>query len=247
MPTRLLTAEDELFKGIARRMELNGLAVRQAHAEGLKGEAAQRRIADLTANPPDELLERAMDYGRYLTFQSRLGPIAQGISNAAQHSLIAKLYLPFIRTPTNLLKFAAERSPAAPFMQRWRKEYVAGGARRDLAVARMMVGTGFGVAIYQAALNGHITGAIPSDAKKARLLAAEGWQPYSIKLGDTFYSYKRLDPFAMTLGVAADLATLSDGMSEKQQQNGGALLVPRSWATSPRRHGCRASLTWWKR
>src|SRR3546814_4775059 len=32
-PTRLLTAEDELFKAMARRMELSGLAVRQAAKE----------------------------------------------------------------------------------------------------------------------------------------------------------------------------------------------------------------------
>ncbi|MCT2559230.1 thermonuclease family protein [Tsuneonella sp. YG55] len=225
VPTRLLTAEDELFKGMARRMELNGIAARQAHKEGLKGEAARKRIAELSANPTDELLEQSLKYGRYLTFQTKLGPIGQSISNVSQNSLIAKLYLPFIRTPTNLLKFAAERSPAAPFMPRWRKEIAAGGARRDVALARMMVGTGFGMAIYQAALNGHVTGALPSDAKKARLLRADGWQEYSIKIGDTYYSYKRLDPFAMTLGVAADLATLPEGMSEREKDDKAALLV----------------------
>lgn len=225
IPTRLLTAEDELFKGIARRMELNGLAARQAHTEGLRGEAAKQRIAQLSANPSDELLEQAMEYGRYLTFQRKLGPFAQSVSNASQQNLIAKLYLPFVRTPTNLLKFAAERSPAAPFMPSWRKDFVAGGARRDLAIAKMTVGTGFGIAIYQAALGGHITGAIPSDPKKARLLSAEGWQPYSIKIGDSYYSFKRLDPFAMTLGVAADLATLPEGMSERQRDDQATLLV----------------------
>jgi hypothetical protein len=225
LPTRLLTAEDELFKGIARRMELNGLAARQAHKEGLKGEVARKRIAELSGDPTDEMLEQSKDYGRYLTFQTKLGPIAQNVSNISQNSLIAKLYLPFVRTPTNLLKFAAERSPAAPFMPRWRKEIAAGGARRDLALARMAVGTGFGVAIYQAALNGLVTGALPSDPKRARLLRAEGWQEYSIKIGDDYYSYKRLDPFAMTLGVAADLATLPEGMSDREREDKAALLV----------------------
>jgi hypothetical protein len=206
-------------------MELNGLAVRQAHTEGLKGEDAQRRIAELVADPPDALLHAAADYGRYLTFQAKLGPAAQDISNFANRHLPAKLVLPFVRTPTNLLKFAAERSPAAPLLKEWRSDFLAGGARRDLAVAKMMVGTGFGMAIYQAAADGQITGAAPSDPKKARLLYADGWKPYSIKIGDTFYSYRRMDPFSTTIGVAADMATLPEGMSERQRDDQATLLV----------------------
>ena len=225
VPTRLLTAEDELFKGIARRMELNGLAARQAHREGLKGAEAKDRIAELISNPSDELLHAAEDYGRYVTFQAKLGPAAQDISNFANRHLPIKFFLPFVRTPTNLLKFATERSPAAPFLKEWRNEFRAGGARRDLAVAKMLVGTGFGAAIYQGALDGNITGAVPSDAKKSRLLYADGWKPYSIKIGDTYYSYRRLDPFSTTIGVAADLATLPDGMSERQRRDKVTLAV----------------------
>src|SRR5690606_27937832 len=211
IPTRLLTAEDELFKGVARRMELIGLAARQAHREGLKGEAAQARIAELVADPTDEMFERALDYGRYLTFQRSLGPLAQKVSGVTQDSLIAKIFLPFVRTPTNLIKFAAERSPAAPLLKEWRRDFMAGGARRDLAVAKALLGTGLGMAMYEGALRGHITGSAPSDQKRSRLLYADGWQPYSIRIGDRWYSYKRLDPFSTTIGVAADLATMPEG------------------------------------
>ena len=225
VPTRLLTAEDELFKGIARRMELNGLAARQAHREGLKGETAGKRIAELISNPTDEMLHAAEDYGRYVTFQAKLGPAAQDISNFANRHLPMKFFLPFVRTPTNLLKFAAERSPAAPFLKEWRNDFRAGGARRDIAVARMLVGTGLGAVIYQAAADGRITGAVPADGKKARLLYADGWKPYSVKVGDTYYSYRRLDPFSTTIGVAADLATLPEGMSERQRRDAVTLAV----------------------
>lgn len=229
IPTRLLTAEDEFFKGIARRMELNGMAVRIAHREGLKGEAATRRIAELSANPTDEMLSRALDYGRYLTFQRPLGSFASKVSamtnDPSGWGLSAKFNLPFVRTPVNLLKFAAERSPAAPLLKEWRADVRAGGARRDLAIARSLIGTGFGMAIYEAAQSGLITGSVPSDPKKARLMLADGWQPYSMKVGDAYYSYKRLDPFSTTLGVAADMATLPEGMSERQREDKATLLV----------------------
>ena len=224
-PTRMLTAEDEFFKGIARRMELNGLAVRQAHKEGLRGEAAKARIAELVANPPDEMFQSSMDYARYVTFQSKLGPLASKVSGMTQDAPVLKLFLPFVRTPTNLLKFAVERSPAAPLLKEWRQDFMAGGSRRDLAAAKAMLGTGLGAAIYQAALEGKVTGSAPSDPAKSRLMYADGWQPYSIRIGDQWVSYKRMDPFSTTLGVAADLATMPAGMNERQRDDMATLLV----------------------
>lgn len=219
IPTRLLTAEDQFFKGIARRMELNAQAVRIAHREGLKGEARKERIAELVANPTDAMMERAMEYGRYLTFQRPLTGIGQDVSRAASKSLAVKVIVPFVRTPINLLKFATERSPAAPLLREWRDDFRAGGERRDLALAKAMIGTGFGTLFYQAAQQGIITGAVPKDRRRGGLMRADGWQPYSIKIGDRYVSYARMDPFSTTLGVAADMATLPDGMSEKQREN----------------------------
>lgn len=224
-PTRFLTAEDELFKGMARRMELTGLAMRKAHAEGLKGDALRTRSAELLANPTDDMIESAMDYGRYVTFQRPLGEIAGPISRATQDAPILKLILPFVRTPTNLFKFGIERSPAAPLLKEWRRDFAAGGAKRDLALARAMVGSGFGAAFAEMAANGLITGSPPSDQNRLRQLRASGWQEYSVKLGETYYSYKRLDPFALTIGAAADMATLGDGMTEAEREEGAGLIV----------------------
>ncbi len=225
VPSRLLAAEDELFKAVARRMELHGLAARMAHTEGLKGEAAIRRIAELASNPTDSLLQHSLDYGRYLTFQRPLGPIASKVAALRNDSLVMTAIMPFVRTPTNLLKFAVERSPAAPFLKEWRKDFLAGGAKRDLAVAKALLGTGFGTAIYKLAEDGFVTGGTPLDPVKANFMRANGWQPYSFKIGDTYYSYSRLDPYAMTIGVVADFATKRQGMTESQSNNAGMMIT----------------------
>lgn len=225
LPTRLLTAEDELFKAIARRQALAGLSVRQASREGLKGADAKARAAQLLANPSDGMLHEAMDYARYVTFQKPLGPVGSKISAVTNDMPILKAVLPFIRTPTNLVKFAVERSPAAPMLREWRKDFAAGGARRDLAIARATVGTGIAAVVAELAARGVITGSAPSDDNKRRLMLADGWQPYSLKIGDKYYSYRRLDPFAMTFGTAADIATLGEGMSEKSREEGVGLVV----------------------
>lgn len=225
LPTRFLTAEDQLFKGVARRMALNGLAARKAAREGLEGEALSARIAELVSDPTDEMFEEAMDYGRYLTFQQKLGPAGQSVSTFTSNFLPGKIIVPFVRTPINLLKFATERSPAAPLLKEFRDDFRAGGERRDIAIARMMLGSGLAATMYQAAQDGKITGAVPPDPAKARLMYADGWQPYSVKVGDQWVSYSRLDPLSTTIGVAADMATLPDGLSDRQADDKFTMLT----------------------
>ncbi|HEX8413093.1 MAG TPA: thermonuclease family protein [Sphingomicrobium sp.] len=226
-PTRFLSAEDELFKAMARRMELNGLAIRQARQEGLKGRAARDRAAAVVANPSDDLLERSFDYGRYVTFQTPLAhdSVPGMISRMTQNHPWLKLVVPFVRTPTNILKFAAERSPAAPLLRGWRRDIRAGGAKRDLAIAKTMVGTGVMTLAAQWAGSGTITGGGPADDSAKAAMRAQGWQPYSFKLGDTYYSYARLDPFATTLGIVADAIDLQSHMTEKERDQVGTLLL----------------------
>ena len=99
------------------------------------------------------------------------------------------------------------------------------------------MGSGVGAVIAELAAKGVITGSAPSDDNQRRLMMANGWQPYSFKIGDQYYSYRRLDPFAMTFGTAADLATMGEGMTEKQREKGAALwtasvvanLASRTW------------------
>lgn len=226
VPGRLLNSADEFFKGMNRRAEINALAYRQAHRDGLSSsEAIKRRVAELSANPPEAIELRALDFARYQTFQRPLSGIGQNAQRMVRDYPLLRPIITFVRTPANLLKFATERSPLAPILKEWRADFKAGGARRDMAIARATLGTGIGALAYQWALDGRITGAPPSDPAKNRLMRANGWQPYSVRIGDTWVSYSRLDPFAMTLGVAADLATRSAGMTDKQLDNYAALTV----------------------
>lgn len=224
-PTRLLMAEDELFKAMARRMEIHGLAVRNARKEGLRGQAARDRAAELAANPTPEMLEQAAEYGRYLTFQKKLGPGGQAISDLTNKNRWLKLFIPFTRTPINLLKFATERSPAAPLLKEWRDDFKAGGARRDLALGRAALGSGAAMMAVELARQGYLTGGGPADDSARRMLEADGWQPYSLRVGDAYYSYQRLDPFSTTFGLAADYVDLQSHMTEKQREEVGALIT----------------------
>ncbi|WP_114227045.1 MULTISPECIES: D-Ala-D-Ala carboxypeptidase family metallohydrolase [Sphingomonas] len=225
-PLAALEVEDEFFKSMARRMEMNAQAVRIARGEGLRGAAAKTRIAELIANPTQKMLAQAGDYGRYLTFQRQLtGKLGTNLQRLVNESPALKLFLPFIRTPANIFKYSVEHSPLAVTMPSVWKELAAGGARRDVAVAKVMFGTGLAMAAYKGVEDGFITGNGPADPQQKSLLVAEGWQPYSLKVGDRYYSYQRLDPFASILGVAADLADKQSGMTEAQRDKTTALLI----------------------
>jgi hypothetical protein len=224
-PTRLLASEDEFFKAVARRMELRALAYRQARSEGLRGQAREARVAELVANPPEAMLNRSLRYARYLTFQRPLEGLPNDLSRWTQRHPTAKLFLPFIRTPTNLFRHAIERSPAAPILREVRSDLRAGGERRAIALARVAMGTGIAAVVMDLVDQGVITGGGPADRAMQDLLRADGWQPYSIRIGDTYYSYQRLDPLALTLGVAADLRDYSSHMTARQSEDAGALLI----------------------
>ena len=204
-PGRFLAAEDEFFKATARRMQINGLATRMAHQDGLRGEAAVARAAELSANPTKEMMEEANNYARYLTFQDPMGRIGRGVMQATSGAPVLKLVIPFVRTPVNLMKQTVERSPFAFVLKSWREDVRAGGVRGDLALAKAAVGTGYGLAIALAAQQGNITGAAPTDRAEREALLATGWQPFSLKIGDNYYSYRRLDPLGTLVGVAATM------------------------------------------
>lgn len=210
LPGRALMAEDEFFKTIGYRMELQAQAYRQASKEGLSGPAMDQRIAELVSNPSEEIHASAEHAARYATFQETLAGDnwvqALGQSGLALTSKIPllKLVIPFIKTPTNIAQYTLERTPLAPTLKTFREDVAAGGARRDLALARFTMGSTLSAVVATYTASGRITGNGPSDPKLRAEMLAAGWQPYSVLIGDKYVSYNRLDPVGAMIGAAAD-------------------------------------------
>jgi hypothetical protein len=228
LPGRFLGAEDELFKSVGYRMELQAQAYRKGVAEGLEGTALSQRIRDIISDPQNlapEVHLAAIDAARYQTFTKDLGPGGKAVQTAANKIPGLKLVIPFIRTPANIMKFAAERTVLAPLMKSVRDDIAAGGARRDMALARISLGSmAMGVtAAYAAA--GYITGGGPSDTSLRSHLFNTGWQPYSIKIGDTYYSYGRLEPIGMMMGLAADAVEIGGEIGEMESNKVATTIV----------------------
>jgi hypothetical protein len=66
------------------------------------------------------------------------------------------------------------------------------------------------------AQQGIVTGGGPSDPRLRANLTRQGWQPYSFKIGDRYYSYKRVEPFSTIIGLAADMQEIAGNAPQEK-------------------------------
>lgn len=213
-PGRMLNASDHFFKAINFQMELRALSYRKAISEGLEGEAASIRMKQIIDDPPKELSEQAEQFEKLMTFTNDLGKAGQGLQQAANNFPPLKLLMPFVRTPVNLIKVAVRNSPFAKVSSAYRDDVEAGGARRDRAQANAAMGSSLMFATTMIAGEGNITGGGPANPALRGILKTNGWQPYSIKIGEKWHAYNRADPFGTVMSMAADFSELSGSGSD---------------------------------
>lgn len=204
IPGRALETQDAFFKSIGYRMELHAQAYRQAVSEGLEGRSLGERVAQIVNDPPENIRLASADAALYSTFTNPTGEIGNAVMKLRGSWAPFSFILPFVRTPVNIARYSFERSPLAPLVGQWRADIAAGGARRDLALARMATGSAAMAVAADMAMNGALSGKGPDDTEERQAMMRAGWQPYSVKIGDKWYSYNRLDPLGQTLGFAAD-------------------------------------------
>ena len=238
VPGRFLMAEDEFFKGIANRAALYQEAQQRASdiyrktietggtVEDAKQAAALER-ANIINDPPDDIRVKAEKTAKELTFQTDLEGWLGQAQGAMSHP-IAKLFVPFFRTPVNIMKSTLERSPAMLAYPGFYKKIAAGGREADMAMAKMSMGSAImGTFAYSAfGLNGpdenmRIFGAGPSDPEARAAMRRQGFQPYSINIKQedgTYksFTYSRFDPISGMLAMAADFSYYAQYENDQQ-------------------------------
>lgn len=224
LPGRFLLAGDELFKAVGYRMELNARAFRQAASEGLEGDAMAIRMDEILRNPPEDIRLGAITAGRYQTFTKPLGEggrAFQGVVNAVP---ALRLITPFIRTPVNIMKFVGEGTILAPLSKSVRAELAAGGARRQIATAKIAMGSMASAFAADLAGRGLLTGNGPSDPDTRKIWLTTH-QPNSMKIGDQWVAFSRLEPLGAFFGIAADISMIMGQLDEPDRDNLATALV----------------------
>ena len=227
IPFRALGASDEFFKTIGYRGELRAQAWRTATKEANEGtikmSAREARVQEILNNPPENLRVEAMGKAEYVTFTNTPNQVAQSLQGLSRKFPMLKLIVPFINTPSNVWDFAFKHSVMAPLYQSVRADILAGGARKDLALGRIATGSMIMAQIADWADKGIITGGGPESRNERIALMNTGWQPYSVKIGDKYFSYRRFDPISTLVGMGADFIETSkaaEELIEDEEQNG---------------------------
>lgn len=248
---RFLLAEDAFFKGMGYRMALRteaDIASTSAYDEAIragkgKEEAsllgAQAKASVLT-NPSESVKTRAVKQSEIGTFQGDLNGFLGQIQGGMSHPL-AKIIVPFFKTPTNVMGETLIRSPIQLANPDFYKTIAAGGRKADLAIARVGVGSAV-MATFASMTAGSfsedgdmiIMGSGPPTPAERQALARKGIQPYSVNFKNydengqwdgTYQSitYSRLDPISGILAMSADFAYYAN--YEDDQSNIEALAM----------------------
>ena len=222
IPGRALMAEDEFFKAMSYRMELNALATRAGNAEykrlveaGVLPEDAAKQASafmeQVLINTPADIEAAAKGVARTTTFTRELEPSLQGIQKTLQNPLL-KMFVPFVRTPTNIALEAMSRTPGLNFASpRFWADYNAGGIRRDMAMARVTLGGGIITAVGTSALEGKVTGYGPFRMEDREGLKSTGWQEFSFVFNKSDISPEEIERFKgiTTVSVGPDKVYIS--------------------------------------
>jgi hypothetical protein len=219
-PSNFNSLTDDFFKTVAARGELHAQAFRRVTTEGLTGEAARTRYADLIQNPTDDMMAAAEKEMHELTFTNAGG--FDKWASAGRRMMdenagpipIGTMVMPFLRTPANLVSVGMRYSPLAPMMKRYRDALAEGGAAAETAKARMAVGTALTSVYIGMAMDGEITGRGPGNRAQREAMQRQDeyggsvFQPYSIRVGNRWVSFERADPMGQMMGLMADMADL---------------------------------------
>lgn len=232
---RVMAPTDDFFKTLAYRAEIERQAFVHAYEQvasgAVKAEDAGRVAREFMESLPTKAEQAADNYTRYVTFQNSLGPRGAKVQTALRSMPVTSLLAPFVRTPVNIfMAGVADRSPLALFRSKFWKTMKEGGRERDMMLARVTMGSATTAVVASYAADGAITGAGPSNPDARRVLEQTGWQPYSIRVGDKYHSYARMEPLAFIIGATADAVEIMsylnsdvDGLEDEQQQANNAV------------------------
>jgi len=168
-------------------------------------------------NDVSDMVNESRRYAKEGVFQDEISSetlkwIESGLNknNAGTH-LFKTLVIPFFRTPVKIVEFAWERTPLLNLTSRKLRADLKGinGTRsQQRAVAKFITGSTMYMGAMHLAQSNLITGKHRPEERDA--LIADGVPEYSIRAPhtDKWISFQRADPFAMFLGITADLNKL---------------------------------------
>jgi hypothetical protein len=247
---RGLASGDEFWATVANITANRLEAYRAAKFTGKTGKDLIEHEQKLLNSPHSlEWEENVEKFRKYITFTSDLEPFGQSMQSFINRHPVMKFFIPFFKTPANILKQAQDNTPLALLSRRFLNDVRSGGPERDLALARVTTGSFLLASFSSLVFAGMVTGAGPTNPELRKTWELSH-KPFSIKVplgipglikAGEWIQYNRLDPFGTFLGAAAGYAEIfANGDAQNLEELMAAIsvatsnvLVNKTWAQGP--------------
>lgn len=215
IPSRILMAADDFFKAVAYRMEINARAYREARKIGITNKLGHEQMLDiyneLRYRPTDALMQGAREEAILRTYQLKPGKIGGALIGARDNVPMLRYFMPFVRTPLNIMEFGVERVPGINLLSILNRRGQGLAVDWTEELAKTAMGTMIGAGVYLAYKNGIINGYGPQpNSGEEKAFYADGRQRYAFNINGTSVSFANFEPFTTILGMAADTMQLMD-------------------------------------
>jgi hypothetical protein len=253
----LLLGADEAAKSVVGNAVASAYAFGIAKREGLSGQAMEQRISDLLADPLSDAWVEALNEGRRLTFQEgnslsrQLNGLMQLMPKPLE-TIVRMTIAPFIKTPLNIFRAGLAKTPLVNLpvgiklsstALHWasgtpnRLSYKVNRRQLPRDAANVLVGNTIGLYLAHELISllapegdddelPRITGSAPSDWT-ARSAAYRTAPPMSVRIGDEWFSYRHLEPLAVSFATSVDSAMAAAEANRAGDTSGAAEAVGR--------------------
>lgn len=243
--SRGVHAAESMTAAFARRQSYIGDAALEALDHGLGKADAAEYVQARSWNPSQAMVDKADQTAKEATmtasYDSLLPPNSWGTKSPSLNGAVTgidqtisslpfgKIITPFMKVAVNEVVQTVETSPMAFLSPRVRGMLSAGGEERAKAVSRMMVGAEIVGVVGALDMSGVIslTGTRPDNPEMNRALLNNdsGYQPESMKIGDTRINYSSLGTLGKFISAYADLREFSRSGSPEDTKRYGHMLM----------------------
>ena len=237
-----MAAGDSLARTLIGRIEMRMRAATAAADKGIELNKLTDYVKDTEEGFRDAIFKKNRD-GKYIVSDeaTKMAGDEAAMTRALEGNMMGwemigripgmTAFFPFVRTGFNSLDLVFKHTPLEAFRTRYQdimngknlEKYGLTEATLPQAQALMegriaMGSTIMGMATI-AAMAGNMTGDYPYTKEDRDAWQMAGIQPYSFKFGNTYVSYKNLEPFNTVLAMAANVVQNGDILGETYIDN----------------------------
>ena len=142
--------------------------------------------------------------------------IGGAVNSFANKHWFIKNALPFLKTSVDIAQFNLEHSPLYNILSTSQRNILFGPPSKEKSemIGRMFMGSLSLLLGLQLAFTGKVTGSAPVDPKERKALYEAGWRPYSVLIGDNYFSYQGIEPLQHILAPTADYVALASKFAD---------------------------------